>query len=107
MQSEYELKMAEIAADIAANPILLYMKGDKDQPMCRFSLDVVRLLKQMNVDFETRNVLEDDVLREAIKEFSNWPTIPQLYVRGTFIGGRDIVLDLHEDGDLESLFSGN
>ena len=100
-----EEKFAEIAQDIQQHPILLYMKGDKDQPLCRFSLDVVRVLKGMNVDFETRDILQDEVLREAIKEFSNWPTLPQLYVRGEFIGGRDIVLELQETGELADILA--
>lgn len=99
----YDSKFIEIAQDIEQYPVLLYMKGDKEQPLCRFSLDVVRILKQIGVDFETRNVLEDDILREAIKEFSQWPTLPQLYIHGTFIGGRDIVLELHETGELADL----
>ena len=98
-----EEKLTEIANDVLHTPVLLYMKGHKDQPQCRFSLDVVRTLKSLNVDFETRNVLEDEVLREAIKEFSNWPTIPQLYVQGEFIGGRDIVLELQETGELAEI----
>lgn len=105
MTSAINQKFEEIAADIAKYPVILYMKGSADQPMCRFSLDVVRVLKDYDISFETRNVLEDDILREAIKEFSNWPTIPQLYVHGNFIGGRDIILDLHEDKDLIDIFT--
>lgn len=100
-----EHKLTEIQHDIDNNPILLYMKGEKDAPMCRFSVDVVRTLKSMNVDFETRNVLEDDVLREGIKIFSDWPTIPQLYVRGEFIGGRDIIMELKESGELAEILT--
>lgn len=99
----YDTKFVEIARDIEQHPVLLYMKGTKDQPLCRFSLDVVRTLKGLDIEFETRDVLEDDLLREAIKEFSNWPTLPQLYINGTFIGGRDIVLELNETGDLKDL----
>lgn len=102
----FEEKLLEIAADVQHHPILLFMKGDKDQPLCRFSLDVVRVLKRHNIDFETRDVLEDDTLREAIKEFSNWPTLPQLYIQGEFIGGRDIILELDEAGELAALLPG-
>lgn len=103
----FEEKLLEIAQDVAQNPVLLYMKGDKEQPLCRFSLDVVRTLKKHGADFETRNVLEDDVLREAIKEFSQWPTLPQLYINGMFIGGRDIILELDEAGELTELLTQN
>ncbi|PIV90829.1 monothiol glutaredoxin, Grx4 family [Candidatus Gracilibacteria bacterium CG17_big_fil_post_rev_8_21_14_2_50_48_13] len=99
----YEEKLAEIQHLVSHTPILLFMKGSKEQPLCRFSLDVVRLLRRHQVDFETRDVLEDDILREAIKEFSDWPTLPQLYVNGEFIGGRDILMDLDESGELESV----
>lgn len=101
----FDEKIAEIVADVAANPVLLYMKGTKDQPLCRFSLDVVRALKSLDAEFETRDVLADDVLREAIKEFSQWPTLPQLYIKGEFIGGRDIILELQESGELQKLLS--
>lgn len=103
--TEIENKLDEIQMDIENNPVILFMKGDKDAPMCRFSLDVVRTLNSLGIDFETRNVLEDDVLREAIKIFSDWPTIPQLYVRGEFIGGRDIVLELNESGELKEILA--
>lgn len=99
----FDEKIEEITKDIQQHPVLLYMKGTKEQPLCRFSLDVVRTLRSLDVDFETRDVLEDDILREAIKEFSDWPTLPQLYVRGEFIGGRDIILELQESGDLEDI----
>lgn len=72
-------------------------------PLCGFSARVVEVLNQLGVDFETRDVLQNDELRQGIKEFSNWPTLPQLYIEGKFIGGCDIVLQLHEEGKLESL----
>ena len=79
------------------------MKGTKQMPLCGFSAKVVNLLKNLQIDFETRNVLEDDELREGIKAYSNWPTLPQLYIGGTFIGGCDIVTELYESGELKEL----
>ncbi|MDH5751040.1 MAG: Grx4 family monothiol glutaredoxin [Deltaproteobacteria bacterium] len=92
-----------IADDIAANTILIYMKGTADFPQCGFSASTVALFQQMGVPFATRNVLEDPELRQAIKEFSNWPTIPQVYIAGNFIGGCDIVTEMNGRGELESL----
>ncbi len=93
----------QIAEEIAANPVILYMKGSKQMPMCGFSARVVDILNQMGVEFETRNVLEDDLLRQSIKEYSDWPTLPQLYVRGEFVGGCDIVMQLFQSGELNNL----
>jgi monothiol glutaredoxin len=93
-----------IAADIAANPVILFMKGTPDFPMCGFSAAVVQVLKNMNVPFKGVNVLEDDEIRQGIKEFSNWPTIPQLYVQGEFVGGCDIVREMQASGELAKLF---
>lgn len=89
-----------IEDDINNNHVLLYMKGDKNEPKCGFSAQVLSILKNLHVDFETRDVLESWELREGIKEFTNWPTIPQLYVGGKFIGGCDIVSELYRKGDL-------
>ena len=72
-------------------------------PLCGFSGRVVAILNQLGANFETRNVLEDDELRQGIKEYSNWPTLPQLYINGEFIGGCDIVMQLHEEGELQKL----
>jgi monothiol glutaredoxin len=93
-----------IDADIKANRVVLFMKGNKLMPMCGFSAQVVHVLTEYGVEFESRNVLENDELRQGIKEFSEWPTIPQLYVGGEFIGGCDIVLQLHESGELAKVF---
>ena len=93
----------QIQADISANPIILFMKGSKQMPLCGFSARVVDVLKEMGVEFVTRDVLQDDDLRQAIKDYSNWPTLPQLYIKGKFIGGCDIVLQLHENGELAKL----
>ncbi|HVR18039.1 MAG TPA: Grx4 family monothiol glutaredoxin [Polyangiaceae bacterium] len=85
---------------IAENPVVLYMKGSRAQPQCGFSATVVQILDGLLPDYVTVDVLADTSLREGIKEFSSWPTIPQLYVRGEFIGGSDIVAALHESGEL-------
>ena len=105
MTTEINEKKEEIKADITANKIMLYMKGNKDMPMCGLSGQVIHILNQMNVDYTTKNVLEDEILRQAIKEFSDWPTIPQLYVNGEFIGGCDIVTELFQSGDLKDQLS--
>lgn len=93
----------EIKKDIENHPVILFMKGSKLMPVCGFSARVVDVLNQHGVKYETRDVLTDDKLREEIKAFSNWPTLPQLYIKGTFIGGCDIVLQLHEEGKLETM----
>ena len=92
-----------IQQDIKKHPVILYMKGSKYMPLCGFSARVVDILQELNAPFETRNVLEDDNLRQAIKEYSNWPTLPQLYVNGEFIGGCDIVTELYEKGELKKI----
>ncbi len=95
----------QIESDIQGNDVVLYMKGTKDFPMCGFSSVVVQILQRENVEFLDRNVLDDNDLREGIKEFTNWPTIPQLYVKGEFIGGADIVREMFESGELNSLLT--
>lgn len=89
-----------IQSDITAHPVMLYMKGTAQFPQCGFSARVVQILTHMGVDFATANVLEDDALRDGIKQFSNWPTIPQLYVKGEFVGGCDIVTEMYQSGEL-------
>jgi len=89
---------------INENPVVLYMKGTRQQPQCGFSARVVEILDGMLPDYLTVDVLADPSLREGIKEFSSWPTIPQLYVRGEFVGGSDIVAALHESGELAEKF---
>jgi len=96
-------KLKEIQDDIKNHKVILYMKGSKAFPMCGFSARVVEVLKSLDIPFETRNVLEDPILRTAIKEFSSWPTLPQLYIDGEFIGGCDIVMQLHSSGELNKL----
>lgn len=86
---------------VQGNRVMLFMKGSKMFPQCGFSHTVVEVLKMHQVPFETFNVLHDQEIRQGIKEYSNWPTIPQLYVDGQFVGGCDIVRELHETGELE------
>ncbi len=95
----------QIRKDIQANNVVLYMKGTKAFPQCGFSAAVVQILSTLGVDFKDVNVLEDNTIRQGIKDFTNWPTIPQLYVKGEFIGGCDIVREMYESGELEQLFA--
>ncbi|MBM3477951.1 MAG: Grx4 family monothiol glutaredoxin [Alphaproteobacteria bacterium] len=92
-----------IKDDISSNDVVLYMKGTPVFPMCGFSAAVVQVLSQMGVKFKGINVLEDPSIRQGIKDFSNWPTIPQLYVKGEFVGGCDIVREMSESGELQAL----
>jgi len=94
-----------IQSDIGSNKVMLYMKGNAMFPQCGFSARVVQILTHLGVPFQTANVLEDPALREGIKEFSNWPTVPQLYVGGDFVGGCDIVTEMYQSGELETLLS--
>ena len=89
--------------DVKNNRVFLYMKGTPAFPQCGFSHRAVQILRHYGVDFASANVLEDMSIREGIKEYSNWPTIPQLYVAGEFIGGCDIMMELHERGELASV----
>ncbi len=93
----------QIKKDIHENDVVLYMKGTPVQPMCGFSAMAVQILSHMGVKFKGVNVLEDPTLRQGIKEFANWPTIPQLYVKGEFVGGCDIMREMYESGELEEL----
>ncbi len=88
---------------VATDRIVLFMKGTRNFPMCGFSAATVQVLQQLDVPFTTFDVLADPELREGIKEFSNWPTIPQVYIDGKFIGGCDIVRELYESGELKDL----
>jgi monothiol glutaredoxin len=91
---------AQIAADVKSNDVLLYMKGTPPFPQCGFSAVTVQILNHVGVKFKAVNVLEDQDVREGIKTFSNWPTIPQLYVKGEFVGGADIVKEMFEQDEL-------
>ena len=89
---------------INENDVCLFMKGTPDSPQCGFSMTVANILKYLKIDFKGINVLEDENLRQGIKDFSDWPTIPQLYVKKEFIGGCDIVKEMFEKGELKSFF---
>jgi monothiol glutaredoxin len=93
-----------IARTIAGNDVVLFMKGTQQFPQCGFSAQVAQILGHLGVDFKDVNVLEDMALREGIKTFANWPTIPQLYVKGEFVGGCDIVREMFQHGELQQLF---
>jgi monothiol glutaredoxin len=96
--SDAKTKISEL---VGKNKVLLFMKGNKSFPQCGFSNQVVQILKKEGVEFETVNVLSDPEIRQGIKDFSNWPTIPQLYVNGKFVGGCDIILEMHGSGELD------
>ena len=89
---------------VVANDIVLFMKGTPDAPQCGFSMAVSNILKHLKVKFEGVNVLSSDELRQGIKDYTDWPTIPQLYVKGEFVGGCDIVKEMFEKGELKKLF---
>lgn len=88
---------------IAANKILVFMKGNKLMPQCGFSNNVVQILNTLGVSYETVNVLDDPEIRQGIKEYSNWPTIPQVYLNGEFLGGSDILIELYQSGELQEM----
>jgi monothiol glutaredoxin len=93
-----------IQGDITANDVMLYMKGTPMFPQCGFSARVIQILTHMGVPFQSANVLEDAELREGVKSFSQWPTIPQLYVKGEFVGGCDIIREMFQSGELKGVF---
>ena len=98
-----------IDALVKSSDILLFMKGNASFPMCGFSGRAIQILKACGVDTKaltTVNVLEDEEIRQGIKEYSNWPTIPQLYVKGEFIGGSDIMMEMYESGELKQVLDG-
>ena len=98
-------KTKDIIRDyIDNNEVCLFMKGTPDAPQCGFSMAVTNLLKILEVNFKAINVLEDQSIREGIKTFSDWPTIPQLYVKKEFVGGCDIIKEMYESGDLKKVF---
>jgi monothiol glutaredoxin len=96
---------AFIQQTVTENPVVLFMKGIPDQPGCGFSAVVVQILDHMGVDFAAVNVLQNDDLRQGIKSYSDWPTIPQLYVKGEFVGGCDIIREMFQSGELKTLLS--
>ena len=93
----------KIKIDIESNAIILFMKGTKQMPMCGFSATIVNLLNSYEVQFADVNVLEDPKIRTKLSEYSNWPTIPQLFVNGTLVGGCDIAMELHNSGELKGI----
>ncbi len=95
----------QIRQEIAGNDVVLFMKGVATQPQCGFSNMVVQILDHLGVDFRDINVLADPELRDGIKQFTNWPTIPQLYVKGEFVGGCDIVREMFQTGELKTLLT--
>ncbi|KAF3888991.1 MULTISPECIES: Grx4 family monothiol glutaredoxin [Nostocales] len=88
---------------VKQNKILVFMKGTKLMPMCGFSNNVVQILNTLGVPFETINVLDEPDIRQGIKEYSNWPTIPQVYINGQFVGGSDILIELYQKGELQQM----
>jgi len=88
---------------VASNKVVLFMKGTKDFPQCGFSNNLVQILNSLNVEYETVNILENDTLRQGLKEYSSWPTFPQLYIDGEFFGGCDITVEAYQKGELQEL----
>ena len=95
----------QIDSTVKSNDVVLFMKGNVDSPMCGFSGRSVQILQHLGVPFTDVNVLADEALRNGIKEYTNWPTIPQLYVKGEFIGGADIVMEMFQSGELKQLMA--
>ena len=88
---------------VTQNKILVFMKGNKLMPQCGFSNNVVQILNTLGVEYETVDVLEDFDIRQGIKEYSNWPTIPQVYLNGEFVGGSDVMIEMYQNGDLQEM----
>ena len=95
-----------IKAEIGSSPVVLFMKGTPDFPQCGFSAQTVAALRALGARFKSVNIFEDPELREALKGYSNWPTYPQLYVKGELVGGCDIALEMYQSGELKSLLEG-
>ena len=100
-----QLVKDNIDSEIKKNDVCLFMKGTPDAPQCGFSMTVSNILKMLEVNFKGVNVLENQSIRDGIKQFSDWPTIPQLYIKGEFIGGCDIVKEMYESGELKTKFT--
>ena len=96
----------EIDTAVRSNPVLLFMKGTPDFPQCGFSATVAGILREIGVEYAAVNVLANSAIREEIKSYSNWPTFPQLYVKGELVGGCDIVREMHDNGELKDLLTG-
>lgn len=95
-----------IKSQLSSSPVVLYMKGTPDFPQCGFSAAAVRALNAAGAQFTHVNIFEDPEVREALKQYSNWPTYPQLYVNGELVGGSDIILEMYKSGELQSLVAG-
>ncbi|MCA9581654.1 MAG: Grx4 family monothiol glutaredoxin [Myxococcales bacterium] len=100
MEEETRVQIAKI---IAEHPIVVFMKGTRNFPQCGFSATVAEVMKRLGADFHDVNVLADPAIRQGIKEFANWPTIPQVYINGEFIGGCDIIREMYMNGELEPI----
>ena len=98
-----ETVKSEIETNIKKDPIVLFVKGSPSMPMCGFSKGVMDVFHHLGADFKTYDVLEDPLIREGVKQFTQWPTIPQIFIKGEFVGGYDIVKDLYESGELKKL----
>lgn len=96
--------LEQIKDTVTANDVVLFMKGTKSMPQCGFSSRVAGVLTYMGVDFKDVNVLEDDAIRQGVKDYTDWPTIPQLYVKGEFVGGCDIITEMTLSGELDTMF---
>lgn len=94
---------SKIDKEVKSNPIILYVKGSRQQPMCGFSKAVMDVFDALGVSYETRDVLSDPSLRDGIKRYTNWPTIPQIFIGGQFVGGCDIIRDLYQSGQLKTM----
>jgi monothiol glutaredoxin len=94
-----------IKSQLSSNPVLLYMKGTPDFPQCGFSATAVKALNAVGAKFESVNIFEEPELREALKQYSNWPTYPQLYVKGELVGGCDIIVEMYNSGELQKVVS--
>lgn len=100
MNKELEKRLHDL---VNKAPVVLFMKGDRDLPQCGFSANAVAILEEIGADFETFDIFEDEEVRQGLKEYSSWPTYPQLYIRGEFIGGLDIMMEMAEAGELQSM----
>ena len=104
-QADTSPVQAFIAKTVAENPVVVFMKGTPEQPRCGFSSVVVQILDHLGVEFVGVDVLQDDGLRQGVKTFSDWPTVPQLYVKGEFVGGSDIVREMFQSGELKPMLA--
>lgn len=95
--------LAQINTEVKNNPVMVYMKGTPDFPQCGFSNRVVQIFKQMGIPFEAKNVLEEPDFRFVLQEYSEWPTVPQVFINGEFVGGSDICMEMYQSGELQDL----